>query len=238
MRVRINFSQNRSSYTADQFSTVSPDTAVMSLWALTTVVLPRLRAMAAMSMSIFPIGRPVCLSSAAIRPYSSAAGSVSGQTISSGNTRRTRSAFLSRLLLFSTPYHTPREPAGRCRSDGRPRRPRGLAHRHRGDGGCNRRRCRCRAGTVSFPHPPQFLGVFRKPGLLQLFVRARPPSMRRRLPARATPARPDPCGPTTPQSPPASSASLPRACRAAVGPPRPDAPPRGRRRAARPGRPE
>ena len=106
MRVEINFSQNRSSYTADQFSTVSPDTAVMSLSALTTVVLPRLRAMAAMSMSIFPIGRPVCLSSAAIRPYSSAAGSVSGQTISSGNTRRSRSAFLSRLLLFSTrtPY--------------------------------------------------------------------------------------------------------------------------------------
>ena len=39
-----------------------------------------------MSMSIFPIGRPIRLSSAAIRPYSSAAGSVSGQTINSDNT--------------------------------------------------------------------------------------------------------------------------------------------------------
>ena len=62
--------------------------------------------MAAMSMSIFPIGRPVRRNSAAIRPYTSAAGSVSGQTITSGNTRRSRSAFLSRLLLYSTPYHS------------------------------------------------------------------------------------------------------------------------------------
>ena len=35
----------------------------------------------------------------------------------------------------------------------------------------NRRRCRCRAGTVSFPHPPQLLGVLEESGLFQLFLR-------------------------------------------------------------------
>ena len=139
-------------YVVDQFSTVNPGTTVRSLSVLTTVVLPRLKAMAAMSRSIFPIGRPVRFSSAAIRPYSSAAASVSGQMISSGSTRRNLSAFLSRLPLFSTPNQS----SARTGSPMPIRCPAWMAavpaHTRCGDGGCNRRHC-CRGGNASFPDP-------------------------------------------------------------------------------------
>ena len=65
-----------------QFSTPSPGTADRSLSAVTTVQFPSARAMAAIIMSICCIGRPIRRSSAAMRPYSAAASSVNGQTVS------------------------------------------------------------------------------------------------------------------------------------------------------------
>ena len=48
-----------------------------------------------------------------------------------------------------------------------------VACRRLGDGGCNRRHCRCRAGTASFPQPLQLVGFFGELGLFAFLLRGR-----------------------------------------------------------------
>jgi hypothetical protein len=55
-------------YGSTQFSTFNRGTAVRSLSPLTTIVFPKLRAMAAINMSIFPMRLPLRVRSAAICP--------------------------------------------------------------------------------------------------------------------------------------------------------------------------
>lgn len=69
---------------------------------VTTVQLPGVIAMAAIIMSFGPMGRPIRRSSAAIRPYSNAAASMTGQSIQEEIARWSRCKLRSRFGLHST----------------------------------------------------------------------------------------------------------------------------------------
>jgi len=86
-----------------QFSTCSPGTALKSLSAETTVQLPNAFAIAAIIMSMTPMGRPRRVSSAQMRPYSKAAAASKAQSFRVGNADFRLFMFRSRLLLFSMP---------------------------------------------------------------------------------------------------------------------------------------
>ena len=79
-----------------QFSTASPGTAERSVSIVTTVQLPKVSAMAAIIMSFWPMGRPVRRSSAAMRPYSKAAASVTGQSFQEASASFSRCKLRSR----------------------------------------------------------------------------------------------------------------------------------------------